>query len=472
MTAQSEFDVVFLGAGPGGYVAAIRAAQLGLKVAVVEKDRVGGTCLNRGCIPSKSYLRSAEIYRNTLEALKFGVIANDISLDFSLVQERKNNVVEQLLKGIEFLLEKNKVTLIKGFGFISGNNLSNRLVTIKKANNIIETISTKNIIIATGSRPKSLAGLKIDEKYIMTSDQAFEMINLPKSIIIVGGGVIGMEWASLLKDFGVEVTVVEFLPRILPLEDSDISKDMTRLMKKRKISIHTNTKVLPESIKIVNNQVELEAKKEENIIQLKAEKVLISIGREAVIDQIGIENLDIAIENGSIKVNEYYQTGEANIYAIGDCIGGLQLAHVASNEGIIAIEHIAGKNPKPLDYLSVPKCIFTYPEIASIGFSEDEARDRGDDIKVGKFQFRGIGKALVNGEIDGFIKIIIDTRSKTLIGVSMMGSHVTEMITEFALAKVIGATVSDIIHTIHPHPTLSEAIVEAVLDVDKMSIHS
>jgi len=306
----------------------------------------------------------------------------------------------------------------------------------------------------------------------MTSDQAFEMGNLPKSIIIVGGGVIGMEWASLLKDFGVEVTVVEFLPRILPLEDSDISKDMTRVMKKRKISLHTNTKVLSESIKIVNNQVELEAKKEDKIIQLKAEKVLVSIGREAVIDQIGIEDLDIDIENGSIKVNEYYQTGEANIYAIGDCIGGLQLAHVASNEGIIAIEHIASKNPKVLDYSSVPKCIFTYPEVASIGLSEDEAKDRSDDIKVGKFQFRGIGKALVNGEVDGFIKIIIDTRNKTLLGVSMMGSHVTEMITEFALAKVIGATVSDIIHTIHPHPTLTEAIIEAALDVDKMSIHS
>ncbi len=472
MDDQRIFDVVFIGAGPGGYVAAIRAAQLGLNVAVVEKDKVGGTCLNRGCIPSKSFLRSAEIYRNTLESKKFGVIVNDISLDFTLIKDRKQNVVEQLLKGIEFLFNKNKITLIKGYGRISTNESFNRLVHIEKENGENETIIARNIIIATGSKPKTLSGLKIDGEYIMTSDEAFDMKQLPKSIIIIGGGVIGMEWASLLNDFGVEVTVVEYMSRILPLEDLDISKDMTRVMKKRKVKIHTNSRVISESIKIIDNYVELDAMKEDETIHLKAEKILVSVGREAVIEDIGIENFSIKVENGEVKVNEFYQTDEENIYAIGDCIGGLQLAHVASHEGIIAVEHIAGQDTAKMDYLSVPRCTFTFPEVASIGLSEEEAKEKGYEVKIGKFSFRGIGKALVYGEIDGFVKIISNIKDNTLLGVHMMGPHVTDMITEVGITKILKATASDIAHTIHPHPTLTEAILEAALDVDNRPIHS
>ncbi|OEF95541.1 dihydrolipoyl dehydrogenase [Vulcanibacillus modesticaldus] len=472
MIEQKQFDVVFIGAGPGGYVAAIRAAQLGLKVAVIEKDKVGGTCLHRGCIPTKALLRSAEIYRNAKEGSEFGINIDNITLNFTQVQNRKQQVVDQLKKGIEFLFKKNKVTLIEGYGRIenSGSD-SNKVVRVETADGE-KVVSTKKVIIATGSKPKTLPGLEIDGKYIITSDEALEMEELPKSMIIVGGGVIGMEWASLLNDFGVEVTVVEFLPRILPLEDSDVSKDITRTMKKRKVKIHTGTMVLPETIKIVDGRVELEAKKGEKMLQLSAEKVLVSVGRVAMIDNIGLENTKVEVEKGVIKVNEFFQTTDSNIYAIGDVIGGLQLAHVASHEGIVAVEHIAGKNPKPFNYLTVSKCTFTHPEVASVGLTEDEAKEKGYEVKVGKFQFRGIGKALVHGEVDGFIKLVVDQKTNTLLGAHMVGPHVTDMISEAGLAKVLEATAMDIAHTIHPHPTLAEAIMEAALDVDNEAIHA
>jgi len=475
MAEAKQFDVVFLGAGPGGYVAAIRAAQLGLDVAVVEKDKVGGTCLQRGCIPSKSLLRSAEIYRNSKEGEEFGVIIDHITLNFTQVQERKRKVVEQLTKGIEFLFKKNNITLIEGYGRIMGPSIFSPLsgtVSVEKPDGENEIVTGKNLIIATGSRPKSLPGLEIDGEYIMTSDEALEMTELPESIIIIGGGVIGMEWASMLRDFGVEVTVVEFLPRILPLEDAEVSKDMTRSMKKRKIKIHTDTKVLPETVKIVDGHVELDAQKGEKIIHLSADKVLVSVGREAVIDQFGLENTEVKVENGVIQVNQFYQTSEPHIYAIGDVIGNLQLAHVASHEGIIAVEHIAGKNPKPMDYLAVSKCTFTNPEVASVGLTEEEAKEKGYEVKTGKFQFRGIGKALIHGEVDGFIKLVADEKIGDLLGVHMIGPHVTDMISEAALAKVLDATPWEIAHTIHPHPTLSEAMMEAALDVDGKAIHA
>ena len=290
-------------------------------------------------------------------------------------------------------------------------------------------------------------------------------------MIIVGGGVIGMEWASLLNDFGVEVTVVEFLPRILPLEDEEISKDMTRIMKKRKVKLHTDTKLLPETVKVVGDHVELEAQKGEKVIQLLAEKVLVSVGRGAVSDNLGLENTSVELDRGIIKVNQYCQTADSDIYAIGDVIGGLQLAHVASHEGIVAVEHLAGKNPQPLDYLTVGKCTFTHPEVASVGLTEQEALEKGLEIRTGKFQFRGIGKALVHGEVDGFVKLVVDKKTDKLLGAHMIGPHVTDMITEMGLAQVLEATSMNIAHTIHPHPTLSEAIMEAALAVEGKAIH-
>ncbi|MFV9510763.1 dihydrolipoyl dehydrogenase [Tepidibacillus sp. LV47] len=475
MSELQQFDVAFIGGGPGGYVAAIRAAQLGLKVAVVEKERLGGTCLHHGCIPSKSLLRSAEIYRNAKEGEEFGIIAENVTFNFAQVQERKRKVVDQLTKGIEHLFKKNKITVFEGYGRIIGSlstALANGTISVEKANGEKEIIYAKNVIIATGSRPRTLPGLKIDGTYVLTSDEALELQELPNSMIIIGGGVIGMEWASLLNDFGVDVTVVEFLPRILPLEDADISKDMTRVMKKRKVKIYTSTAVIPESVKVIDGHVELEAKKGDQIIQLSADKVLVSVGRLANIDDIGLENTKVEVERGVIKVNEFYQTAEPNVYAIGDVIGGLQLAHVASHEGIIAVEHIAGKDPHPMDYLAVSKCTFTNPEVASVGMTEDEAKEKGYDVKVGKFQFRGIGKALVHGEVDGFVKIVADKKTNEVLGVHMIGPHVTDMITEAGLAKVLKATPWEISHTIHPHPTLSEAVLEAALDVDGKAIHA
>lgn len=466
--SEKNFDIVFLGAGPGGYVAAIRAAQLGFNVAVIEKDQVGGTCLQRGCIPSKSLLRSAELYRNAKESNDFGIEINEVKLNFPKVQARKQKVVEQLTQGIEFLFKKNKINLFRGFGYIKDS--SSIEVTYQSGER--EIVTANKLVIATGSRPKSLPGVVIDEKYILSSDGALDLEQLPESIIIIGGGVIGMEWASLLNDFGVDVTVVEFLPRILPLEDEDISKDITRAMKKSKIKLHTDTKVLLDSIKVVNNHVELEAEKGGKRIQLQADKVLVSVGRESVLDGIGLENLNIETDKGFIRVDEYYQTSEPNVYAIGDIIGNLQLAHVASHEGIIAVEHIANQNPKPLDYSTVSKCTFTHPEVGSVGLTESEAIEAGYDVKVGKFQFRGIGKAVVHGEIDGFVKLVIDNQSKKLLGAHMIGPHVTDMITEAGLAKALEATSLDIAHTVHPHPTLSEAIMEAALAVDDKAIHS
>ncbi len=471
-TMAEQFDIAFLGAGPGGYVAAIRAAQLGLKVAVIEKDKVGGTCLQRGCIPSKALLRSAEIYRNSKEADEFGIMIESVSLNFPKVQERKEKVVDQLTKGIEFLFKKNKITLINGYGKIMKKNGENSEVAVENSDGKTETILAKHLIIATGSRPKSLPGLNIDGKFIMTSDDALALEELPSSIVIIGGGVIGMEWASLLNDFGVEVTVVEFLPRILPLEDAEISKDITRAMKKRKVKLHTDTKVIPSSVKIVEGHVELVAEKGDKQIELKADKVLVSVGREAVVDQIGLENVNVKVEKGFIKVDEFYQTDEKNVYAIGDVIGGLQLAHVASHEGIIAVENIADKNPHPLDYLTVSKCTFTHPEVASVGLTEDEAKEKGFAVKIGKFQFRGIGKSLVHGEMDGFVKLVVDEKTNDLLGVHMIGPHVTDMISEAGLAMVLDATPWEIAHTIHPHPTLSEAIMEAALDVEDEAIHA
>lgn len=463
---MSNYDIVFLGAGPGGYVAAIRAAQLGLNVAVVEKDQVGGTCLQRGCIPSKSLLRSAELYRNAKESEEFGIMIDNVQLNFPKVQERKTKVVDQLTKGIEFLFKKNNITLYRGFGKI----IDKSTISVE-SNGEKQTITTKNLIIATGSRPKSLPGLNIDEEFILTSDGALNMSELPKSMIIIGGGVIGMEWASLLNDFGVEVTVVEFLPRILPLEDEEVSKEMTRAMKKRKVKLHTETGVIPASVKVVDNHVELEAKKGDKVIQLQADKVLVSVGRESVLDKIGLENLNVEVVKGFVKVDEYYQTTEANVYAIGDINGGLQLAHVASHEGIIAVEHIAGVHPEPLDYTTVSKCTFTHPEVASLGLTEEEVKEKGIEYKTSKFPFRGIGKALVHGEVDGFIKLIVDKNTNKLLGAHMIGPHVTDMISEAGLAKVLGATNLDIAHTVHPHPTLSEAIMEAALDVEGRAIH-
>ncbi|MCQ6275942.1 dihydrolipoyl dehydrogenase [Bacillus sp. V3B] len=463
-----EYDVVIVGGGPGGYVAAIRASQLGLKAAIVEKGKLGGTCLHAGCIPSKALLRSAEVYANTKNAEEFGVIAPEVGLDFSKVQARKEETKTRLFKGIQHLMKKGKIDVYEGKGSI----LESRDVLVELNNGEQEILlNSRNILIATGSRPRTLPGLEVDGQYVMTSDEALQMEELPDSIIIVGGGVIGIEWASMLVDFGLEVTVIEYADRILPTEDRDVSKEVQRLMKKKGVKIVTGAKVLPETLE-KGEGVSIKAEHKGKEMPFSADKMLVSVGRLPNVEGIGLKNTRIEIERGFIQTNEYYETNEPNIYAIGDVIGGLQLAHVASHEGLIAIEHMAGENPSPLDSTLVSKCVYSSPEVASVGLTEDEAKEKGYQVKIGKFSFRGIGKALVFGASDGFVKLVVEEESNKLLGAHMVGPHVTDMITEAALARVLSATAMDIAHTIHPHPALSEAIGEAALAVDGKEIHA
>ncbi|WP_243386392.1 dihydrolipoyl dehydrogenase [Bacillus kexueae] len=471
----TEYDLVILGGGTGGYVAAIRASQLGLKTAVVEKAKLGGTCLHAGCIPSKALLRSAEVYAQTKHSEDFGVETSDVKLNFLKVQERKNKIISQLHQGVQGLMKKGKIDVYEGTGRILGPSIFSPMpgtISVEMNNGEEnEMLIPKNVIIATGSRPRTLPGLDIDGEFVMTSDEALQMESLPKSIIIVGGGVIGIEWASMLHDFGVEVTVLEYADRILPTEDKDISREMERLMKKRGVNIVTSAKVLPETLQ-KGEGVTISAEHKGEQKSFTADKILVSVGRQANVEGIGLENTDIEIEKGFIVTNEYFQTKESHIYAIGDVIGGLQLAHVASHEGIVAVEHIAGENPDPINYDNVSKCVYSSPETASVGLTEEQAKEKGFNVKTGKFQFRAIGKALVFGESDGFVKIIADKDTDDLLGVHMIGPHVTDMISEAGLAKVLDATPWEIGHTIHPHPTLSEAIGEAALAVDGKAIHS
>ncbi len=469
-----EYDLVVLGGGTGGYVAAVRASQLGLKTAIVESGKLGGTCLHKGCIPSKALLRSAEVFKQTKEADTFGIETAEPTLNFFKVQERKQSIIDTLHQGVQGLMKKGKIDVYEGYGRILGPSIfSPSAGTISvELNNGEENpmLIPKNVLVATGSSPRTLPGLDVDEQYVMTSDEALSMEELPNSIVIVGGGVIGIEWASMLADFGVEVTVLEYLDRILPTEDKEVSKEMTRLMKKKGIKIVTGAKVMPDTLN-KENGVEIQAERKGENQTYKSDRMLVSVGRSPNVTNIGLENTDIETENGAIKTNHYYQTKESHIYAIGDVIGGMQLAHVASHEGIIAVEHMAGESPMPMDMEQVPTCIYSNPEVASVGLTEEQAKEQGYEVKTGKFSFKAIGKALVHGETDGFVKIVANKDNEDLLGVHMVGPHVTDMISEAGLAKVLDATPWEVAHSIHPHPTLSEVMGEAALAVDGKQIH-
>jgi len=471
-----EYDVVIVGGGTGGYVAAIRASQLGLKTALVEKAQVGGTCLHRGCIPSKALLRSAEVYSTTKNhAAEFGVEVEHVSLDFGRVQQRKDGIVQQLHAGVKALMKKGKIDIFEGTGRILGPSIFSPMpgtISVEMNNGEEnEMLIPKNVIVATGSRPRTLPGLTIDGEHVLSSDDALQMKELPSSMIIVGGGVIGIEWASMLNDFGVEVTVIEYADRIIPTEDSDISNEMKKLLTKKGITIVTGAKVKPETLSIQDGSVTISAEISGADETFKADKMLVSVGRQANVEGIGLENTEIVVEKGFIQVKDTFQTKESHIYAIGDVIGGLQLAHVASHEGITAVEHIAGLPTESIDYTKISRCIYSSPEAASVGLTEKQAKEQGFDVKVGKFPFKAIGKALVFGESDGFVKIIADSKTDDVLGVHMIGPHVTDMISEAGLAMVLDAAAWEIGHTIHPHPTLSEILGEAALAVDGKAIH-
>ncbi|GAB7386181.1 dihydrolipoyl dehydrogenase [Bacillaceae bacterium] len=469
-----EFDLVVLGGGTGGYVAAVRAAQLGMSVAVVEKDKLGGTCLHRGCIPSKALLRCAEVFASLREGEAYGICANDVVFDLRKAQQRKKKIVDQLHKGVRSLLQKGKIPVVHGTGRILGPSIFSPqagTVSVQTADGENVTLLPRYLLIATGSRPRTLPGLEVDGRHVLTSDEMLELEALPRSVLIIGGGAIGIEWASLFSDLGVDVTLVEALPRILPGEDEEVSKEMARLLQKRKVKIFTAVKVLPETLRTADGTAVLKAEKNGKEFELAAEKVLVSVGRRPNVEEIGLENTNVRVENGAIQVNAFMQTTEPHIYAIGDVTGGLMLAHVAARQAVIAVEHIAGLVPEPLEIANVPRCTYSRPEVASVGLTEEEAKAKGYRVKTGKFPFRAIGKALVYGECDGFVKVISDEETNDLLGVHMIGPHVTDLVSEMALAKLLDATPWEIAQAIHPHPTLSEIFAEAALAVEGRPIH-
>lgn len=468
-----NYDLVLLGGGTGGYVAAIRASQLGLKTAIVERDALGGTCLHKGCIPTKALLRSAEVYATVKKSEVFGVEVPDAVLHFAKVQERKQDVVSKLHRGVLQLMKKGKIDTYKGYGRMLGPSIFSPLpgsISVEyddgRDNDIL---TSKNVILATGSRPSTLKGLEIDGEYVMTSDEALRMTELPGSLIIVGGGVIGAEWASMMADFGVSVTIIEYLDRLVPTEDRSISQAMTRSFKKRGIKIYTKAKVLPETLKRIDG-ISIDAELNGERKTFSADKMLVSVGRVPNTGDIGLENTSIETEKGRILTNAYGQTAESHIYAIGDIVPGLQLAHVAARQGIIAVDHLSGQHPAPLDETLVPKCIYTAPEAASVGLTEEEA-GKDYELKIGRVPFGAIGKALVYGDSEGFAKIIADKNTDDLLGVHIYGPHATDLISEVSLARLLDATPWEVAETIHPHPTLSEIIGEAALAIDGRAIH-
>src|ERR671936_1064079 len=461
---DEAFDVAVIGGGSAGYVGAIRGAQLGLKVAVIEKEKVGGTCLHRGCIPTKSFLHSSELAHQIHTAGVLGLKTDGLQVDWPAVIKRKEAVVNQLWKGTEFLLKKNKVTMFQGEGVIE----SEHKVTIKDSG---QAINAKNLVVATGSRPKSLPGLEMDGNRVINSDHAVKLDQMPKSIVIVGAGAVGTEFACVFNGYGADVTLIEFLPTLLPQEDAEVGQQLAKILSKRGIKVLTGTQVQPETMKRADGQVQLSAKSKDGSQSVQGERVLVAVGREGITKGFGLEKLDIQIEKGFIKTDEHYRTGHPNVYAAGDVIGNFLLAHVAYYECEHVMEHIAGKDPKPLDYNRVPRATYSYPEVASLGLSEKQAKEQGLKVKVGKFPLVGNAKAVILGETEGFVKIIADEETGDLLGVFILGPDATDLISETALAKLLESTPWEIGASIHPHPTVSESVKEAALAVDGVAIH-
>ncbi len=459
-----NYDIIIIGSGPGGYVAAIRASQLGLKTGVVERAELGGICLNWGCIPTKSLLKSAQVYEYANHAENYGIEINDAKPNFSKIIERSRNVSAQMNKGVEFLFKKNNITRINGFGKLTGNN------TVEVTNNgNKESYTAKHIILATGARSKELPNLKQDGKKIIGYREALTLKEQPESMIVVGSGAIGTELAYFYNAIGTQVTLVEFLPNIVPLEDQEVSAQLGRSLKKLKIKVMVNSSV--ESVEIVNDKCIAKVRSKGKELTLEADIVLSAVGITPNLENIGLEENGIELENGKIKVDKYYRTNIQDIYAIGDIVHGHALAHVASAEGITCVEKIAGLNPEPIDYNNIPGATYTTPEVASVGITEENAKENGYEIKVGKFPFRASGKAAAAGNQDGFIKLIFDAKTDLLLGAHMIGLNVTEMIAELVVAKKTGVKAHDIIKSIHPHPTMSEAIMEAAAAAYDEAIH-
>ena len=454
------FDVVVVGSGPGGYVAAIRAAQLGLSVAAIEDDRPGGVCLNWGCIPTKALLRNAEVVHLVEHADRFGIKVDNVRADYAEAIKRSRGVADRMAKGVEFLFKKNKITLFPGTG-----TLTSKTTVEVKGSAGTETLEAKAIILATGSQPKSLPGVSIDEKIVISSNGAVRNETKPASMIVIGAGAVGMEFADVYAAYGTQVTVLEALDRVLPVEDAEASALVARLFGRRGITIKTGVKV--SAVKPGGPGVIVETTEG----RIEAEQVLMAVGRGARTAGVGLEGVGVQLERGFVKVSPLMETSVKGIYAVGDMAGAPLLAHKAMAEGVVAAEAIAGKQPRPIDYSNVPSCTYCRPQVASIGFSEAKARENSREVMVGKFPFTANGKAVALGDTDGFVKVIADKASGEILGVSIVGPEATEMIHEFAVGRTLEATVEEIMHTIHAHPTLSEAALEATLAALGQAIH-
>ena len=455
--------LVVIGGGPGGYVAALKAAMLGAEVTIVEKGKVGGTCLNVGCIPTKALLACSDVLSTVKEAKKFGIqMEGDVKADFTTIMERKEKVVTQLVKGIEFLFESKGVKLVRGLGKL----VSNKEVEVTKEDGTKESIQADKIILATGSVPVVPKFLPYDGKNVMTSDEVLNLKEQPKSIIVVGGGVIGCEIGQFLNRLGTEVKIVEMLPQLLPLEDEDVAKILQRSFKQEKLKFFVGDGIATVEVGDGNVVATLSSGK-----KVEAEKMLVAIGRRPYTDGLGLDELGIQTERGRVIVNEYLETSMEGVYAIGDLTISPDLAHLASRQGIVAVENAVLDKKKKVSYKAVPGCIFTEPEVASVGMKEKQAKEAGINYKVGKFDFRGLGKAQAMGKLQGFVKVITDEKD-VIIGASIIGERAADMLGELTLACELGLTAEQIGEVIHPHPTLCEGIMEALHDVHKQCVHS
>ncbi len=460
-----HFDVLVIGSGPGGYVAAIRASQFGKKVGIVERAEIGGICLNWGCIPTKALLRSAEVYELIKHSKNFGFSVENPTIDFPKVIKRSRDVANRLSKGIAFLLKKNKIEQVLGTGKLTGKNE----VSVELNDGGSKKITADKIIVATGARARQIPGMEADGKRVLTYREAMVVKEMPGSVTIVGAGAIGVEFAYFFNSLGADVTIVEMMPHIVPVEDEEVSKELEKSFKKQGIKIHTGTKV--EKMDKGKSNVTLTVSKDGKTEKIKSDYCLMAVGVQGNIENLGLEEIGVKTDRGYISVNENYQTNIPHIYAIGDIIGAPWLAHVASKEGILAAEHIGGHKIVPLDYTNIPGCTYCQPQVASVGYTEKKALEAGYKLKIGRFPVRVNGKALGMGESEGFIKIIYDEKYGELLGCHIIGPEATELITEVTFAKSVEATFEEVLHTVHPHPTLSEIVAEATHDAIGEAIH-
>ncbi len=455
-----KFDVVVIGTGPGGYVAAIRCAQLGLSVATVEDDRPGGVCLNWGCIPTKALLRNAEVLHLVGRAAEFGIRLTGVEANYAEAIKRSRSVADRMAKGVEFLFRKNKITLFPGRGRLSA------ATTVEvTGTGGTETLEARAVIVATGSAPKSLPGVTIDEQRVISSNGAVRNETKPTSIVIIGAGAVGVEFADVYATYGTDVTVLEALSRLVPIEDEEVSSQLARTFARRKIAVKTGVNV--SAVKPTDTGIAVET----DAGRFEAAQVLMAVGRSARVADVGLEALGVKVERGFVKVSPRMETSVRGVYAIGDVAGPPLLAHKAMAEGVVAAEAIAGREPRPVDYGNVPSCTYCRPQIASIGFTEAKSRENGREVMVGKFPFTASGKAVALGETDGFVKVVADKNTGEMLGVHIIGPEATEIIHEFAVGRTLEATLEEIMHTIHAHPTLSEAALEATLSALGQAIH-